>query len=148
MGVFLGNIHPALAALALVSYALIGVVIPTIISRSSGTAGKESRTLAGTLSGFVLDSLRGLGEVVQFGAGETRLAELDSRSNELIAAQRKLRNTGAAGQAIATGTIMVLSCAQMLLAVYLCNSYSIDLGGAILATVATFSSFGPLCCPC
>lgn len=143
MGVFLGGVHPALAALALASYALVGIVVPVAVSRASGGEGRHSRDLAAGLSGFVLDGLRGLGEVLQYGAGASRLEELDGRSEELVASQRKLRARGAAGQAATTGAIMVLSCAQMLLAASLAGAGLVTAEGAVLATVATFSSFGP-----
>ena len=143
MGVFLGGVHPALTALALASYALVGIVVPVAVSRASGGEGRRSRDLAAWLSGFVLDGLRGLGEVLQYGAGASRLEELDGRSEELVASQRKLRARGAAGQAATTGAIMVLSCAQMLLAVWLAGAGDVTPEGAVLAVVATFSSFGP-----
>lgn len=143
MGAFLGGIHPALAAVALASYALVGIAVPVAVSRASGGEGRRSRDLAAGLSGFVLDGLRGLGEVLQYGAGASRLEELDGRSEELVASQRKLRARGAAGQAATTGAIMVLSCAQMLLAAWLAGTGLVTAEGAVLATVATFSSFGP-----
>ena len=143
MGAFLGGIHPALAAMALASYALVGIAVPVAVSRASGGEGRRSRDLAAGLSGFVLDGLRGLGEVLQYGAGASRLEELDGRSEELVASQRKLRARGAAGQASITGAIMVLSCAQMLLAAWLAGTGLVTAEGAVLATVATFSSFGP-----
>lgn len=143
MGVFLGGVHPALTALALASYALVGIVVPVAVSRASGGEGRRSRDLAAWLSGFVLDGLRGLGEVLQYGAGASRLEELDGRSEELVASQRKLRARGAAGQAATTGAIMVLSCAQMLMAAWLAGAGVVTPEGAVLATVATFSSFGP-----
>lgn len=143
MGAFLGGIHPVLAAVALASYALVGIAVPVAVSRASGGEGRRSRDLAAWLSGFVLDGLRGLGEVLQYGAGASRLEELDRRSAELVASQRKLRARGAAGQATTTGAIMVLSCAQMLLAVWLAGAGLVTAEGAVLATVATFSSFGP-----
>mgnify|MGYP002770238619 FL=1 len=143
MGAFLGGIHPALAAMALASYALVGIAVPVAVSRASGGEGRRSRDLAAGLSGFVLDGLRGLGEVLQYGAGVSRLEELDDRSEELVASQRKLRARGAAGQAATTGAIMVLSCAQMLMAAWLAGAGVVTAEGAVLATVATFSSFGP-----
>lgn len=143
MGVFLGGVHPALAALALASYALVGIVVPVAVSRASGGEGRRSRDLAAWLSGFVLDGLRGLGEVLQYGAGASRLEELDRRSAELVASQRRLRGRAAQGQAATTGAIMVLSCAQMLLAVWLVGAGDVTPEGAVLAVVAAFSSFGP-----
>ena len=143
MAVFLGSIHPALAALALVAYALVGVAVPVMVSRASGTSGQRGRDLAGELSGFVLDGLRGLSEVLQFGAGHARLHELDHRSRELVEAQRELRRVGARGQAAASALIVALSMAVLALGVALCSMGQVSAEGVLLATVAVFSSFGP-----
>ncbi len=144
MAAFLGSVAgPLPAALALGSYAVVGVLVPVLVSRSSGEAGQRSRDLAGSLSSFVLEGLRGLDEVLQYGAGGRRLAELDERSDELIAAQRELRGRAAQGQAATAGLIMVLSCLQMILCIELAASGDVHAVGAVLATVATFSSFGP-----
>ena len=143
MAAFLGQIDLRAALLALASYALVGVAVPVLVSRASGVEGKRSRDLAGALSSYVLEGLRGLGEVLQYGAGEARLAGLDQKSDELVESQRRLRNVGARGQAATAGAIMALSCLQMLLCVRLTAAGEISPEGAVLATVATFSSFGP-----
>ncbi len=143
MAVFLGSIHLQLMAIALASYLLVGVAVPVLVSRASGSHGRVSRDQAAGLSSFVLDDLRGLSEVLQFGAGERRLSELDRKSAELLATQRRLRGVAGQGQAATTGAIMVLSCLQMIAALRLATSGDISAQGAVLATVATFSSFGP-----
>ncbi len=143
MAAFLGSFHWALAVVALVAYALVGIVVPLAVSRASGTAGQRVRDQAGALSSFVLDSLRGLGEVLQFGAGTRRLEELDGRSRELVGSQRELRNVGATGQAAASLVIVVLSCAELAVGCALADAGLVGVEGVLLCTVAVFSSFGP-----
>ncbi len=143
MAAFLGGIHPALAALALAGYALVGIALPVAVSRASGEDGRASRDGAAGLSSFALDGLRGLTEVLQFGAGERRLTELDRLSAELADTQGRLRGVAGQGQTATSGAIMVVSVLQMLLAMNLATSGAIGSEGAVLATVATFSSFGP-----
>lgn len=144
MAAFLGAVAGLLpAALALASYALVGAAVPMLISRASGTEGQRSRNLAGALSSFVLDGLRGLSEVLQFDAGSQRLSELDERSEQLVEVQRELRDNAGRGQAATTGLIMVLSCLQVLLCLHLVQTGLMNAEGAVLASVATFSSFGP-----
>ncbi|MCH3948089.1 MAG: hypothetical protein LKE43_04670 [Olsenella sp.] len=92
---FLWQLAPAFALVALVAWALVGVAVPLAVSRGSGDAGRRQRDLAGSLSGYVLDGLRGLGEVLQFGAGASRLDGLDARSRELVGAEREVRRAGA-----------------------------------------------------
>ncbi|WP_322156087.1 ABC transporter ATP-binding protein [Paratractidigestivibacter sp.] len=143
MAIYLGCIHPALAAVALLGYAVVGIAVPVAVSRASGADGRASRDQAAGLSGFVLDGLRGLSEVLQFGAGQRRLAELDRLSGELVDTQGRLRGVAGQGQTFTSGIIMVVSVAQMLLALSLSAIGQVDGTGCVLATVATFSSFGP-----
>lgn len=54
MGAFLGGIHPALAAMALASYALVGIAVPVAVSRASGGKGGAAET---SPPGFPVSSL-------------------------------------------------------------------------------------------
>ena len=69
---FIGSFHPLLGALALTAYAVVGIGVPLAVSRASGPDGLRLRNEAGALAGFVLDSLRGLPEILQYGAGAGR----------------------------------------------------------------------------
>ena len=62
---FIGSWHWTLGLLALCAYLTVGVAVPLVTSRLSGEDGLRFRTGAGALSSFVLDSLRGLGEIQQ-----------------------------------------------------------------------------------
>ena len=61
------------------AYLTVGLLIPVIVSKMSGDDGMKFRSGAGNLSGYVLDSLRGLGEIIQYGAGEQRLKEMNNK---------------------------------------------------------------------
>ena len=65
MCLFIGSFHWILGVIALAAYLIVGIVIPMGISRYSGDDGLRFRTRSGELSGFVLDSLRGLYEILQ-----------------------------------------------------------------------------------
>ncbi len=143
MAAFLGGMSPVLVAPALVGYLLVGVVVPLAVSRRSGEAGMRSRTLAGQLSGYVLDGLRGLDQVLQYGAGQARLDGLDQRSRELVGVQRGLREVGSAGQAVAGAIIVAAGVCELVLGASLVDSGALSPESAVLATVATLSSFGP-----
>lgn len=67
---FIGLYHWALGLLALVAYVTVGLIIPLITSKLSGDNGMKVRSKSGNLSGFVLDSLRGLSETIQYGQGK------------------------------------------------------------------------------
>ncbi len=144
MVAFLGSLHPAFALVALAAYIVIGVFMPLFISKSMGDVGLESRQMAGGLSSFVLDSLRGLREVLQFDAGEARVDELNALSAKLVDVQKKQSDKGATGAAIAATFVMVFSVAQLVLGVFLFRQGAVDATAVVVATVALFSSFGPV----
>ncbi|MBQ3282344.1 MAG: ABC transporter ATP-binding protein, partial [Atopobiaceae bacterium] len=76
---FQARLNPWCALLATLAYVVVGAAVPLVTSKLSGTVGREVRDGAADLSGFVLDGLHGLSEVLQYGAGMARLQELDSR---------------------------------------------------------------------
>ena len=66
MSVLIGMWHPLLGVLALFSYALVGIVADAHLFALRGP-GHQSRTQAGAFSSFMLESLRGLDETIQYG---------------------------------------------------------------------------------
>ena len=84
MCLFIGHYHALLGLWALAAYVCVGVVIPLITSRRSGDTGMRFRTESGALSAFVLDSLRGLNETIQYDCGAARRAEMDERLERSI----------------------------------------------------------------
>ena len=90
MCVFIGAYHPVLGLLALAAYLAVGLGIPVITSKLSGDAGLRFRTKSGSLSSFVLDSLRGLSEILQYHAGEKRLARMNEQTDELSEVEKQI----------------------------------------------------------
>ena len=80
---FIGSYSWLLGLLALAAYVCVGVVIPLVTSRRSGDTGFQFRTESGQLSAFVLDSLHGLDETIQYADGSSRQAEMDRRTDTL-----------------------------------------------------------------
>ena len=69
MVIFIGSFHWSLGLLALIAFISVGIVLPVIISKRSGTLGDELRADNGELSAYVLESIRGLDETIQYGGG-------------------------------------------------------------------------------
>lgn len=143
MIVFMGSLHPLFGLVGLVAYLVVGALVPVLLSRLTGDTGRGCRELAGDLSGFVLDSLRGLREARQFGAGGRRLEELDSRSRELVRVQGLLNDRSSDGIAITSGLILLFGLGQLVLGALLFQAGSVGAGAVVLATVSILSSFGP-----
>lgn len=91
MTVYIGSYHWILGAIALAAYLVIGLIVPVTVSKKSGNSGEIFRGRSGELSSFVLDSLRGLKESIQYHTGEERLRELNDRTDGLSAEEEKMK---------------------------------------------------------
>ena len=140
---FLGSLHPAFGLVALAAYLAVGLLMPLLINRAMGAVGIENRQMAGALSGYVLDSLRGLREVLQFNSGEVRVSELNCLSDRLVAAQKRQSDKGATGAAASNAVVIAFSVAQLIVGVLLFQRGMVSGEAVVVATVALFSSFGP-----
>src|SRR5699024_688827 len=83
MILFIGSYHVLAGLFALAAYVVVGVLIPLWNGKRGGGRGMEFRTGFGELNSFVLDSLRGLDETIQYGQGENRMKEMEERSVKL-----------------------------------------------------------------
>ncbi len=139
MIVFIGSYHPLLGLLAAVAYVTVGVIVPMVTSRLSGDDGLRFRTKAGALSGFVLESLRGLSETIQYGQGAKRLDEMMCRTDELAVDEGKMKHTAGRNVAITNTVILAFNFAMFFAAARLTT-----FDGTLITTVALMSSFGPV----
>ena len=141
--VFNGRFHWALGLLALAAYVTVGVVIPLVTSRLSGDAGLRLRTEAGALAGFVLDSLRGLSETIQFGRGRARLDEMNARTDALAGDEARMKRVAGRNTAVTNTVILLFDLAMLLTSAALCRAGKVGFDGVLIPTAALFSSFGP-----
>ena len=140
---FIGNFHWMLGLLALAAYFLVGIVIPLIISKLSGDDGLKFRTKSGELSSFVLESLRGLPEIQQYGQGEARLREMNDRTDALAGDEERMKRVAGRNGAVTNTVVILCDVAMLFAAISLYQSGAVDFAGAVIPTVALMSSFGP-----
>lgn len=142
--VFIGSYHPLLGALALAAYAVVGLALPLAISRASGQDGLRLRTASGALAGFVLDSLRGLPETLQYGAGPARLQQMQDRTEALSRQEERLKRTAGRGTAATQLILWGFDLAMLFAAAALYLRGAVDFAGVLIPTLALMSSFGPV----
>lgn len=141
---FIGSFHPALGGLALLAYIVVGIVVPLITSRLSGEAGLAFRTKSGELGGFVLDSLRGLSETIQYGQGEKRLARMNAKTEELSGDEERMKRMAGRNTAATNMIILIFDLSMLFLSAMLYLKGIVDFSGVLIPTIALFSSFGPV----
>ena len=144
MILFLGQISPAAAFLALAGYLAVGAVIPLFFGSRGADKGMEFRNGFGDLNSFILDSLRGLDETIQYRQGEKRRKEMAERSDRLGGVQKGLNRLEASQRSVTNLVILLFSFAMLFLMIALRQSGSVDLAGMLVGTIAMMGSFGPV----
>ena len=143
MCLFIGHYHALLGLLALAAYVCVGVVIPLVTSRRSGDTGLRFRQSSGALSAFVLDSLRGLNETIQYSRGSERRAEMDGRTDALSKEEATLKHLTGQNMGITNTAILLFDLAMLFAAAALMARGTLGFDGVVISTLALFSSFGP-----
>lgn len=141
---FIGNYHPILGVIALIAYIIVGGVVPIVVSKRSGDDGVHFRTKSGELSGFVLDSLRGLSETLQYGQGEIRLCEMNEQTDALSEDEKRMKCIAGRNRAITNTIILVFDLIMLFSSAMLYQKGEVEFGGVLIPLIALMSSFGPV----
>ena len=143
MCLFIGSFHPVLALLAFLAYLAVGIVIPVVTSKVSGGDGMVFRNESGNLSGFVLDSLRGLSETIQYDQGRERLIQMNERTDALSETEKRMKRTTGRNQAVTNTAILISDLCMLLVSAMLYQRGNVEFAGVLIPVIALFSSFGP-----
>lgn len=144
MSLFIGHYHRVLGWIAVAAYLTVGAVIPMITSELSGDDGIKFRTKSGNLSGFVLDSLRGLSEILQYHQGMKRLEQMNAQTDALAEDELKLKRSNGRNQAVTNTVILLFDLLMLFTSAFLYQNGMIAFDGVLIATIALMSSFGPV----
>ena len=96
------------------------------------------------MSSFVLESLRGLNEILQYGAGRKRLDEMNRRTDELSSVEERMKDTAGTSSAVTNAVVLLFDVLMLCAAGALYMNGKIGFDGLLLATLAQLSSFGPV----
>lgn len=143
MCLFIGSYHWLLGLIALAAYLTVGIIIPLVTSKLSGDDGMKFRTKSGDLSGFVLDSLRGLSETLQYGQGRKRLDEMNKKTDNLAKDEERMKRTSGRNSAVTNTVVLAFDLIMLFVSALLCQSGAVGFDGVLIPTIALFSSFGP-----
>ena len=144
MSIFIGSYSGVLGLIAVLAYIAVGVFVPVMISKKSGTLGEDFRRQSGQLSGYVLESLRGLDEEIQYSYGEKRLDDLKLRTDSLSLKQEKMSVNVGFNTAITNSVILIFDIIMLVTSVSLYRNGTVGLESVIIPLVALMSSFGPV----
>ncbi|WP_337646554.1 ATP-binding cassette domain-containing protein [Bifidobacterium pullorum] len=144
--VALAFLNPWFVPLLIVMHLLVGVALPRLFATGVRYLGPSIRRDAASLDDTMLDDMRGLDEIIRFGAGERRLGSILEQSRELWHQRVKLSlNNGRFG---GIGGVMVVLATALAGALALVLAwYGLAAVGGVgelfAAVVLIASSFGP-----
>lgn len=144
MVIFIGKYHWLAGVLALTAYLIVGVAIPMWNGKRGSQKGMEFRTNFGELNSFVLDSLRGLDETIQYGQGEKRKEQMSERSKNLAGMQEDLSKMEGSQRSFTNMVILLASFGMLALTIWLYDKGMMGFEGILTCTIAMMGSFGPV----
>ena len=142
-GTVLYSLHPLFALIGVVSYWMIGYLIPFAVYRFGQKTAESYRMKYGMLSSFLMDSLKGIKEIIIFGKKDCTLDSIDTYSDELNHTTKNLKRHEGLLKALSDMMIYITVFAQLFLSAYLIMGNKADIGTVLLGLLVLFSSFGP-----
>ena len=144
MVVFISMYSVILGMIALAAYVTVGVIIPIAVSKISGNNGEKFRKKSGELSTFVLDSLHGISELIQFGSGKKRCDEMSEKTEDLLKTEKNMKRKTGTNMAVTNTVIFAFDIILLITAAFLYQSGTVGFDGVIIPVIALMSSFGPV----
>lgn len=131
------------AIFAMISYLIVGLFLPIFSSKSGKNEGLELRNEFADLNSYLLDSLRGMKEVIQYSYGEKRLDYIDETTVKLNRKQERIKVFEAQNRGFTTSIVALLG---LIMFVIMKNEMVaiFDINKLIVVTVLFMSSFGPV----
>lgn len=140
MTIFMLQFHWIFALTAAVAYVTTGVILPVLMSKKSQRLYAVQREEFGDLSGYYIDNLRGIEDIIQLDCGEKRLRGTEQRTENLEEKMSEISKED--GKIAAIADAMVIGFAGLILV----ESFAIasTFSASLLPVVAMLSSFGPV----
>lgn len=127
-----------------ISFLIVGFLIPYFSSRIGKNAGTEYREEFGKTNSYLLDSLRGLKEILIYKNGPMRAEQINTASKTLNEKQSKIKLHEGIIRAVTDLVVMLSTLSFLVGGSQLVLNNTITFGNMIIALVILASSFGPV----
>ncbi|KLI27230.1 ABC transporter ATP-binding protein [Brachyspira hyodysenteriae] len=142
MTIFIGSFNIILGAIAFLGYFTIGFIIPYFSSKFGKNDGMTYRNNFGKLNSYFLDSLWGIKEILQFGYGDKRTKNIESKTDDLMDLNKKLKKYEGIISGLTTSVVSLFTLAILVVSIMI--SKELNFASIIIPTIAMASSFGPV----
>lgn len=144
MVLFISSYNIYLGLISLLGYIIVGFVTPILASKLGKEEDLNYRNEFGDMNSFLLDSLRGLDEIIQYNLGSKRLEEIKEKTDNLAISQKKLKKYEAITKVITDISVFLFSSIILFMGIRLYRLNLINYNAVLISTIAMMSSFGPV----
>ena len=141
MIMFLSSYHYALGIVALLAYIMIGIIIPMITSKYMKESGEQLRKQSANISSFVLESLRGINQIIQYNFGNNRITQMNYLSDQQAKAQKQFDEYSGHNQGISQSMILLFDFLMLVVSITLYQNKLIEFDGLLISNITLMSSF-------
>ncbi|MFI3252421.1 MAG: ABC transporter ATP-binding protein [bacterium] len=142
MTVFIGYINIYLGIFALVSYIVVGVLIPKFTSKKTTKLGVEYKNISAKFSGEYLDVIKGSNEIVLYNIEDEVTKDINNNSNQLNVLSKDLKYKMFKSASFINLIVGGLVIGMLVISFYLKQNALISDADMIIAIVSLMSSFG------
>ena len=139
----MASFHPLYALIGLLAYVTISYVIPKSVYKYGEKAGQVYREDFGHLSNYLMDTLKGIKEILIFGRQKQTMEQIDSYSEQLNDTTLNLKKHEGLLKGVTDCGLYAMVFLQIMLSVYLYSHGLVSAPTALLALLLLFASFGP-----
>ena len=136
------HILPALVLLA--GYLLVGIVLPVWSARRGDKAAREYRQALADTNSYLLESLRGLRDILQYQNTAARAEGITAHSETLGEKQKAMKYREGVTVGTANTLIVLTALAVLGVSIRLYQNGQLGAEGVLICTLSALSSFGPV----
>ena len=141
---FVASYHILPALVLLAGYLLVGVALPVWSAKRGDRVAREYRQTLADTNSYVLESLRGLRDTLQYQDTDARAAGITAHSETLGEKQKALKYREGITVAV-TNTLILLTVLCVLgVSLHLYQTGELGAEGVLICTLSALSSFGPV----
>lgn len=141
--IILYKIHWKYALCLLVFHIVLGIIIPTLTQKIGERLGDNQRRNLSNLNLSILESLKGIKEVINFSMQDKRMKEVDSLTRDLNKSSKKLSNNMGNNFATSSTVILIANIIYILVGAKLYIAEEVNFLNLIFPIAIFISSFGP-----
>ena len=136
------HILPALVLLA--GYLLVGIALPVWSARRGDKAAREYRQALADTNSYLLESLRGLRDILQYQNTAARAEGITAHSETLGEKQKAMKYREGVTVGAANTLIVLTALAVLGVSIRLYQNGQMGAEGVLICTLSALSSFGPV----